>query len=463
MAIPRSTGKTPTEQLLAALCEQSFLKLWSYANPHRDDGKELCDLLAVFENQVFIFVDRESRKLHSDDATLTDWHRWKREAIDAQVRSVHGAERYLKMGRPVFLDAALTIPFPINIELANAIFYKIVVAHGAKEACEKFSGQNVNGSLAISYADQDIGSPGPFMIHLDRRNPVHLFDTHNLPILLGELNTIGDFSSYLGAKHVALQKYSHLSYCGEEDLLAHYLYNIDDVTKGHFIGPKQGDYDSIMIGEGEWKDFIQLPQYKNKKKADEVSELWDDIIQRTCQHALDGTYVGTSNVLRGRSAIHEMAKEPRFVRRGLSDRMVTAIREFPESPAKLMRKLTYMESFYAGKAYVFLQLKVADQGDYETEYRPKKQAMLEIACAAAKLKFPQLHTVIGIAIEAPKYSGGRNAEDFILMDCSNWTEEIRRHYEKANEYLLFFKSAGQSSGTTQLFEFPLDGSENKPA
>lgn len=277
MAIPRSTGKTPTEELLAALCEQSFLKLWSYSNPHRDDGKELCDLLVVFENQVFVFVDRESRKLQSDHATLTDWHRWKREAIDAQVRSVHGAERYLKMGRPVFLDAALTVPFPINIELANATFYKIVVAHGAKEACEKFSAQNVYGSLAISYADQDIGSPRPFMIHLDRRNPVHLFDTHNLPILLGELNTIQDFSSYLEAKHVALQKYSHLSYCGEEDLLAHYLLNIDDVTKCHFIGPKQGDYDSIMIGEGEWKDFIQLPQYKNKKKADEVSELWDDI------------------------------------------------------------------------------------------------------------------------------------------------------------------------------------------
>ena len=86
--------------------------------------------------------------------------------------------------------------------------------------------------------------------------------------------------------------------------------------------------------------------------------IWDDVIQRTCQHALDGSYVGTSNVLLGRSAIHEMAKEPRFVRRALSERMTKAIREFPESPGKLVRKLTYMESFYPGKAHVFLQLKV---------------------------------------------------------------------------------------------------------
>lgn len=459
MAIQKSAGKTPTEQLLAALCEQSFLKLWSYPNPHRDDGKELCDLLAVFENQVFIFVDRESRKLQSDDATLTDWNRWKREAVDAQVRSVHGVERYLKMGRPVFLDPNLEVPFPINIDLGSVTFYKIVVAHGAKAACEKFSPQNVYGSLAISYADQDTGSSAPFMIHLDRRNPVHLFDSHNLPIVLGELDTIHDFSSYLEAKHLALQKYAHLSYCGEEDLLAHYLYNLDETNKRHFIGPKDGDYDSVMIGEGEWKDFIQLPQYKNKKKADEVSELWDDLIQRTCQHALDGTYVGTSNVLRGRSAIHEMAKEPRFVRRGLSKRMLTAMREFPESSAKLMRNVTYMESFHPGKAYVFLQLKVVDRGDYETDYRPSRQAMLEIACAAAKLKFPHLHTVIGIAIDAPKYCGGVNSEDFILMDCGTWTDEMRKHYEEANEVMQFFTSAGQMSGTAKLFEFPLDESK----
>jgi hypothetical protein len=150
-----------------------------------------------------------------------------------------------------------------------------------------------------------------------------------------------------------------------------------------------------------------------------------------------------------------MAKEPRFLRRGLSERMIKAIREFPESTAKLARKLTYMESFHPGKAYVFLQLKVVEKGDYETAYRPKKQAMLEIACAAAKLKFPHLHTVIGIAIEAPKYSGDRNAEDFILMDCTNWTEEIRKHYEEANEQLQFFKSADLSSGTTRIVEFPL--------
>ena len=59
MKIIKSEGVTPTERLLADLCDRSFLKLWSYPNPFKEDKDELCDLLAVFENHVFIFFDRE--------------------------------------------------------------------------------------------------------------------------------------------------------------------------------------------------------------------------------------------------------------------------------------------------------------------------------------------------------------------------------------------------------------------
>ena len=50
MVTIKSEGVTPTERLLSDLCERSFLKLWSYPNPFKDDRDELCDLLAVFEN-----------------------------------------------------------------------------------------------------------------------------------------------------------------------------------------------------------------------------------------------------------------------------------------------------------------------------------------------------------------------------------------------------------------------------
>jgi hypothetical protein len=114
--------------------------------------------------------------------------------------------------------------------------HKIIVAHGAAQACKNFSDSNISGSLAISYGDtSDLGS-WPFMVHLDRSAPVHIFDTHNLPIVLGELDTIKDFSDYLDAKIRAISSLDMLWYCGEEDLLAHYWLNRDPVSKQHYIG-----------------------------------------------------------------------------------------------------------------------------------------------------------------------------------------------------------------------------------
>lgn len=52
--INKSEGLTPTEKSLFELCESTFLKLWTYANPYKEDRKELCDLLAVFEDDVFL-------------------------------------------------------------------------------------------------------------------------------------------------------------------------------------------------------------------------------------------------------------------------------------------------------------------------------------------------------------------------------------------------------------------------
>src|SRR3546814_10736179 len=69
----------------------------------------------------------------------------------------------------------------------------------------------------------------------------------------------------------------------------------------------------------------------NTKHEDEVSYFWDELIQRTCQNALDGTLGGNSNLLRGQSAIVEMVREPRFARRALSSKMRDNIINFPDT------------------------------------------------------------------------------------------------------------------------------------
>lgn len=461
MIVVKSEGVTPTERLLADLCERSFLKLWSYPNPFKDDHDELCDLLAVFENHVFIFFDRENLTLHREDKEpMVNWSRWKKKVIDDQIRTAHGAERYIKGGHRIFLDNSLTIPFPIEIDRDNMSVHKIIVAHGAKEACEEFSPDNVSGSLAISYGNGMPQLPVPFMIQLDKENPVHVFDSHNLPIIFNELDTFFDFSSYLDAKIEAIKKLDALVYCGEEDLLAHYFLNFNESENKHFIGTSEKDINFLMIGEGEWKDFTQHNIYKNKKLADRASYLWDGLIQRTCQNTLDGTLRGNSTPLEGQSAIHEMAKEPRFHRRALSEQMTQAMHNFPEGSQRIMRNMSFMPSFYREKGYVFLQLKVDGITDYENEYRPRRQAMLEIACGAAKNRFPHLKKVIGISIDAPKYTT-KNSEDLILMDCANWTDDLQEHYEKANEGLKFFKSDSITIRKKTITEFPVIEKSNE--
>jgi hypothetical protein len=80
MRFKRSGGLTASEQLLAELCDKSFLKLWTYPNLFRKPGKELADLLVVFGNDVIIFSDKSCGYPNTGNVDL-DWSRWYRSSI----------------------------------------------------------------------------------------------------------------------------------------------------------------------------------------------------------------------------------------------------------------------------------------------------------------------------------------------------------------------------------------------
>ena len=65
----------------------------------------------------FIFFDRENLAFSKkDNDPLVNWNRWKKKAIDSQTRTAHGAERYIRSGRKIFLDKDLKTPFPFSID-----------------------------------------------------------------------------------------------------------------------------------------------------------------------------------------------------------------------------------------------------------------------------------------------------------------------------------------------------------
>ena len=460
MAIQKSPGHTPTERNLSQLCDGTFLGLWSYANPFKADGKELCDLIAVFENHVFLFFDRESRKFDRVDADFQlTWERWKKEAITKQIRTAAGAKRYVLNNRDqIFLDANLSVRLPVQIPAGELRVHKIIVAHGAKEACEQFSTDNVYGSLGISYEMRLSEHSHPFIVSLDKSDPVHVLDSHNLELILGELDTFYDFMRYLVEKERAISRYDCLTYCGEEDLLAHYFTNYDPDSKSYMIGTKDEGINFIMIGEGEWHDFVKTGPYQRRKAENEISYTWDRLLQKTGRNALNGTLGGDGGIFQRKSAIYEMAKEPRMARRALSEMMANSIQNFPDNAKGIVRNLSFLPSFFPESGYVFLQLYHDNPGDYDTEYRPLRRKILEFACGAAKLKFPRLKKVIGIAIDAPKYSS-MNSEDFILLECEKWSGDDQTYYEEANKELRFFQTDALKQYRKRVTEFPR---ANKP-
>lgn len=457
MFIKKSEGNNATEKTLFQLCEKTFLKLWAYPNLYKKQGDELCDLLAIFENHIFIFQAKQIKFNEKTDFQVA-WERWKRKAISAQIDQLKRAKNWiLQNPYKIFLDPKCQTRLPIEIAGKEFIIHQIIVAYGAYDACKNFSDDNVYGSLAISYKDAISGdSPFPFVLNLDRAEGIHVFDSHNLEIVLSELDTFYDFTAYILAKEEAIKRYDCLAYCGEEDLLAHYFLNFDDSQNKYFIGTKDKSINALYIGEGEWKDFVESSPYKRRKEANSIFYLWDELIQRTCDNALKGVLLGNGDIFAGQSALHEMAKEPRFSRRELSSFMIKAIQNFPENIPGVARNLSFMPSFYKEKGYVFLQVKYPNIVDYDNDYRPKRQAMLQLACGAAKNKFPHLKKIIGIAIDAPKFSK-RNSEDFVLMDCEEWSEEQRAHYEQANEEVGFFKSAPLKMTMKKASDFPVAG------
>lgn len=94
LGITRADGTTQSERYLKNLCDRTFLSLWSYPGVYRDqgrpgkgDGKELCDLLVVFENHIIIFSDKDCAFRDSGDL-VKDWSRWFRKSVKESADQV---------------------------------------------------------------------------------------------------------------------------------------------------------------------------------------------------------------------------------------------------------------------------------------------------------------------------------------------------------------------------------------
>ena len=109
------------------------------------EGKEVTELLVVFENHIIIFSDKDCVYPHGDDQEV-NWRRWFRRAVLESAKQIWGAERWIKTNpQRLFLDHACRQPFPFPLpDPSTATFHRILVAHGVAERCREVLGTTEN-------------------------------------------------------------------------------------------------------------------------------------------------------------------------------------------------------------------------------------------------------------------------------------------------------------------------------
>lgn len=413
------------------------------------DGKELCDVLAVCGDHIVVFSDKEVAFQANCDLKLA-WSRWYRRAVEASVKQLRGAGRWLmKEQDKLYADRACTIPLPFELPLPErAKMHFVAVASGAADACRGWLGGD--GSLMINIgADSD----HPFDVpNVFDGIFVHVFDEITLPHVLRQLDTVTDLVGYLSAKERLIPAGKTLVAPSEAEILAYYYLNRESNQKNPLLPPKGAD--RIYLDQGFAQDFYQRPEVQYTAKLNQISRLWDSVIEEFTTHLQGGSLIpmyGPTVPEKVEVALRQMALEPRHSRRVLSEHLwdkATGVAKGAWS-ARVAQSLSRPRDMYA---FVVMD-PIFPNGMFPeaADYRELRRKYLEGYVFAVAASFDNLDQVIGIATECGSVNPGRS-HDIIQFRVADLDEEDINYGE------AFKKATGVLARTTRFqtrtsFEF----------
>jgi hypothetical protein len=323
------------EKIIHELSVKTFFTDWCYLNPPRPDGKELCDLLVVFDDTAVIWQIKDLKV----DAN----GRYKQAEVDKNLRQLSGARRLLfEIKAPVMLS-------------------------NPRRGDELFDPAKIKKVHLISVLMGEGEGPLPFMDSI-KELKVHVFTRGFADVVLKELDTISDFTAYLTAKESISGRQIEIQ-CGEENLLGKYLHagrNFDWME----------NYQVVMIDDSIWPAIQAKPEFIAKRKLDKISYGWDSMIERA--HEGSKQY---------EKLARELARPDRFTRRVLSDSFFELYKELVSSPHEMMRRFMPV----GDTTYCFL---ISNDDEYPS---PKRRSMLRLMCEVARGLPPMNKRVIGVA------------------------------------------------------------------
>lgn len=398
-----SAPLTPSEQFTHDLCTDSFLSLWCYNNPLGKNDKELCDVLVVCDPDIVVFSVKEITLEDPDDPVHHE--RWQRKAVDASIKQLYGASKWLKAAtHVVHADGKQGIPLPPS---ESRRIHRVAVAFGS------------GGASAISSGDFGKGH-------------VHLFTEQTLVAVLTELDTITDFVHYLSAKE------SFLTNCGvvingtEADLLGVYIH------AGRTF-PEEADF--LVVESGIWDEIREKPEFKARKIEDAESYIWDDLIEVLAgNQGHDDSEFGLDLTDR-EFVVRGMAREVRFCRRLLSNGFVDFLRnaEAGKTRSRIMQSPSQ-------RLYVFAYFSKGEERDVRLHE-------LYARCLIARHKVEDASdVVIGIAFNEFDPAVG-SATDLIYLRVDTSNNDWQQEAKTLEDDLGYFK--GRPMQPVLADEFPI--------
>ena len=366
------------ENFVYELSQKSFITDWCYKSPKMPNGKEICDLLIIYDNVAIIWQIK--------DLKLDKNNKYKESEVKNNLHQISVARRRLFEKK-------------LNIDLENP-----------RRGKEKFNPEPITEIYQISAL---LGKGEDYFSGLEIVDDrfVHTFTREFTEIVLSELDTISDFIEYLKENERLLSKKVRVIIMGEEkELLAYYLMN-------ERVFQKIEDVHEVIFEEGIWSDLQKKPEYIAKKKADHISYLWDNMINRA--HTGGGQYEFVAR---------EMARLSRFDRRVMGKAFFEAhVLAHREKNNDVFRRLLEIQ----GTTYCFLFFD-------DPEPRTNRKKMIELMCFVARGIFPQNSIVVGIATEMkirPTCS-----YDFCYYELPNWTAEHQKEMEKLQKQTGIFSN-----------------------
>lgn len=416
---------TESEAYLESLARKSFLSMWSYPNPvfgnHASGkaGKELCDLLVLFRDNIILFSDKSCKYPNSADPIL-NWNRWYKRSITKSVDQLIGAKKTLSRStNDIFTDMALHTRFPLPLpDPALTRYFLIAVSHGCGPECRCEYGRNsLEIDTRISPNNVDHLTVG---YHFDG-HCVHILDDSTLDIILKNRDTIVDFIHYLEQKEAAFAESDFVIH-GEENLLANYVLNRD--FDGNHCITTSAQTPPVVIHDGAWNDLVDSECYQHSQEENRISYNMDMLIEHFTNSYL------TNQMIEGQQeslsyheqALRMMASENRFGRRTISTALVSILRE----EVTTTFWATTVPSFATeGLRYVFLTYPNPPDGMSLEQCEQYILNYLSQHLLVARHVFTESTTLIGIALPN---SACRMTTLFIrILDGKNWTS--KDHHE----------------------------------